>query len=151
MATSADRAALVAAGSSRYVRLTTFRRDGTPVATPVWPVVDRTEAGGRDGDLLVTTGAETGKATRLRHTPRVLVAPCDARGRVAPGTNELEAVAEVLTDTATYRRARALLVRQHPFLARAVALVRRASAVRARLRGHPPLHEVTLRIGPTTP
>jgi hypothetical protein len=67
----------------QYVRLTTFRRDGTPVGTPVWLV-------GGDGELLVITGSTTGKVKRLRHTPRVLLAACDARGRVKPGAAEHE-------------------------------------------------------------
>lgn len=142
----ADGADLVALGTSTYLRVTTFRRDGRPVSTPVWPVVDRADLGGQDRQLLVTTGAETGKAKRLRHTPRVLLAPCDARGRVTPGVEELEATAEVLADAATYRRARSLLVPQHPFLSRAVGVVRRLAAIRASLQGRPPLREVTLRI-----
>ena len=44
--------ALDVLGQSRYIRLTTFRRDGTPVPTPVWQV--------RDGDrLLVITSGNT--------------------------------------------------------------------------------------------
>ncbi len=62
-----------ALGESKYISLTTFRKDGTPVATPVWLV--------RDGEILrVITQADSGKAKRLRNDPRVLVAPCDARG-----------------------------------------------------------------------
>lgn len=75
-----------ALGSEKFVRLTTFRRDGTPVATPVWLV--------RDGSaLLVITGANTGKVKRLRHTPRVLIAPSDFRGNLAPGAREVEGTA----------------------------------------------------------
>ncbi len=63
-------------GDARYLSLTTFKRDGTPVACPVWVVSD-------DGRrLLVSTGAETGKAKRLRHTSRVLVAPASATGKL---------------------------------------------------------------------
>ena len=60
---------------STYVSLTTFRRTGAPVATPVWAAPD--------GDALVVwTRADSGKVKRLRHTARVTVAPCDVRGRV---------------------------------------------------------------------
>jgi PPOX class probable F420-dependent enzyme len=38
----------------KYVSLTTFKRDGTPVSTPVW-------CAGDDGRLLVWTGASTWK------------------------------------------------------------------------------------------
>ncbi|MGY2084427.1 PPOX class F420-dependent oxidoreductase [Blastococcus sp. SYSU DS0539] len=60
---------------SEYVSLTTFRRTGAPVATPVWAAPD--------GDTLVVwTRADSGKVKRLRHTERVTVVPCDVRGRV---------------------------------------------------------------------
>lgn len=62
-------------GDATYVSLTTIKRDGTPVTTPVWVA--------RGGDhLYVTTPRETGKVKRLRHTSRVLLAPCDVRGQV---------------------------------------------------------------------
>jgi len=77
---------LATLGASKYISLTTYRRDGTPVATPVWLV--------RDGDVLrVYTQASSGKAKRIRNNPAVTVAPCDARGKLkgdaAPGTATL--------------------------------------------------------------
>ena len=59
----------------RHVLLTTFRRDGTPVPTPVWLVVV-------DGVLYTSTGVDTGKVKRIRNNPAVTVAACDIRGRV---------------------------------------------------------------------
>ena len=78
---------LATLGRGKYLSLTTYRRDGTPVATPVWLV--------RDGDSLrVITQADSGKAKRIRNDDRVLLAPCDARGRLrgdaVPGTASLE-------------------------------------------------------------
>ncbi|MCS6802065.1 MAG: PPOX class F420-dependent oxidoreductase [Chloroflexota bacterium] len=68
-------------GASPYLSLTTFRRSGEPVATPVWFA--------REGDRLVLlTRAGAGKLKRIAHTPRVLVAPCDVRGRVTGETAE---------------------------------------------------------------
>ena len=59
---------------STYVSLTTFRRTGAAVPTPVWaaPVGDT---------LVVWTRTDSGKVKRLRHTTRVTVAPCDFRGQ----------------------------------------------------------------------
>ena len=58
----------------RYISLTTFKRDGTPVSTPVWVTSD-------DGRrLLVWSGARTWKVRRLRRDPRVLVAAASFRG-----------------------------------------------------------------------
>ena len=60
----------------KYISLTTFKKDGTAVATPVWVVSD-------DGRrLLVWTGPDTWKVKRLRRDPRVVVAASDYRGRV---------------------------------------------------------------------
>jgi uncharacterized protein len=59
----------------KYLSLTTYRRDGSPVSTPVWFVADR-------GQLLVWTSAGSWKAKRLRRDPRVRIAACDFRGNV---------------------------------------------------------------------
>ena len=60
---------------SKYLSLTTFRKDGTPVATPVWLV--------RAGDhLYVITGADSGKVKRIRANSGVELAPCDMRGTI---------------------------------------------------------------------
>ncbi len=67
----------------KYLALTTFRKDGRAVSTPVWFA--------HDGDrLVVITGRESGKAKRIRNGSRVLVAPCDMRGR--PKGEAVEAV-----------------------------------------------------------
>jgi PPOX class probable F420-dependent enzyme len=59
----------------KYLALTTFRKDGTKVTTPVWLV--------READtLLVATEATSGKARRIRNNPSVLVGSCDVRGRL---------------------------------------------------------------------
>jgi hypothetical protein len=81
----------VALGDEKYILLTTFRRDGTPVATPVWAVpLD-------DGTIGFWTSSGSGKAKRLAHTARVTVQPCDARGRVKEGTTAIDATARVVT------------------------------------------------------
>ena len=75
----------------KYLSLTTFRGDGTPVATPVWLA--------RQGDeLVVFTAMSSGKVKRLRNSGRVLLAPCDMRGRATgdavAGTARLQDEAE---------------------------------------------------------
>jgi PPOX class probable F420-dependent enzyme len=62
-------------GQERFLSLTTLRRDGTPVATPVWVVAAA-------GLLYVWTGSQTGKAKRIRNNPAVTLAPCTRRGAV---------------------------------------------------------------------
>jgi PPOX class probable F420-dependent enzyme len=58
----------------RHALVVTFRRDGTPVATPVWAAI---------ADRRVYARAErgSGKVKRLRRDSRVLIAPSTARGR----------------------------------------------------------------------
>jgi PPOX class probable F420-dependent enzyme len=67
--------------------LVTYRRDGTPVPTPVW-------AAAADGRLYVRSERTAGKIKRLRRDPRLLVAPCTVRG--APLGAPFEARARVL-------------------------------------------------------
>lgn len=76
---------------ARYVALTTFRRDGTPVVTPVWTVRHR-------GGWACTTGATSGKVKRLRRTDRVEVAPCSVGGTVAPDAPRFAGVGRVVVD-----------------------------------------------------
>ncbi|MCU1493222.1 MAG: putative F420-dependent enzyme [Acidimicrobiaceae bacterium] len=79
--------------SEKYMVLTTFRRDGTPVKTPVWVVpLD-------DGKVGFWTSSASGKAKRLAHTERVTVQPSDGRGRVKQGTQPVEATARLVTGT----------------------------------------------------
>lgn len=78
-------------GDEKYIRLTTFRRSGTPVPSPVWVVqLD-------NGDLGFTTSSGSGKVKRLAHTERVLVQASDSRGRPTPGAAEHEATARLVT------------------------------------------------------
>lgn len=68
----------------------------------------------RDGDaVVVISGAGTGKVKRLRHTTRVLVAPCDARGRVTPGTVDVEGTAELVTTPAGVDHIAALIKQRY--------------------------------------
>lgn len=58
----------------RHCVLVTYRRDGTPVATPIWFAVD--------GDrVFVRTGSDAYKVKRIRRNPAVLLAPSTSRGR----------------------------------------------------------------------
>lgn len=73
----------------KYLSLTSFRRDGTGVATPVWFVSD-------NGHLFVETDADSFKVKRIRRDPHVRVALCDARGRVK--SEPVEADATILPE-----------------------------------------------------
>jgi uncharacterized protein len=59
---------------SKRALVVTYRRDGRPVATPVWAAED-------DGRFYVRSERAAGKVKRLRRDNRVLLAPCTVRGR----------------------------------------------------------------------
>ncbi len=80
----------MALSDERYMALTTFRRDGTPVSTPVWVTPY-----GQDS-VAFWTSSGSGKAKRLAHTQRVIVQPSDARGRPKSGTEPIQATARLV-------------------------------------------------------
>ncbi|MFF3402690.1 PPOX class F420-dependent oxidoreductase [Streptomyces sp. NPDC002659] len=80
--------------SARYVSLTTYRKDGTGVATPVWFAVD-------GGELFVWTRSDSWKVKRLRNNSRVALTVCDARGRISEGAPSAEGTARLLDDEGT--------------------------------------------------
>ena len=98
--------ALEPLGHHKTAVLTTFRRDGTPVTTPVTIVVD----GGR---AVFRTYDRAWKAKRLRNNPDVEVAPSTARGR--PLGPAIRARTRRL-DGDEARVARRLLARRAPLL-----------------------------------
>jgi PPOX class probable F420-dependent enzyme len=61
-------------GYAKYISLTTYRKTGEAVATPVWTVPI-------DDKIYVSTGSQTGKVKRLRNNSQVTVALCDMRGK----------------------------------------------------------------------
>jgi PPOX class probable F420-dependent enzyme len=95
---------------AKYVSLTTFRRDGTPVSTPVWNVAHRDDTG--DG-FACTTGANSGKVKRLRNDDRIEVAPCDVRGRVAPDAPHYAGTARVVDPGEEFGRIERAVMRRY--------------------------------------
>jgi hypothetical protein len=81
--------------AARYISLTTFKKDGSPVSTPVWIT-------GAAGTYAFTTGDQAWKTRRLRRDPSVRVQVCDMRVRVAPqatryvGTGEVASSADAV-------------------------------------------------------
>lgn len=106
----------------QYLNLTTYRKSGEPVRTPVWFVEET-------GKLYMFTNGETGKVKRIRHTGRVLVGPADARG--TPLGAEVTGLA-TLVNGAEAQLADAALTRKYGLMKRLftfVARLRRQQAV----------------------
>ncbi|MFS0793869.1 PPOX class F420-dependent oxidoreductase [Microbacterium sp. 1P10AE] len=108
--------------SSPFVSLSTYRRDGSAVATPVWIA--------RDGDeLIVTTERKTGKVKRLRNDDRVTLRPCSRMGTVAQDAITVQGRARIASPSTEDDRANSALRRKYGWQFRAIigfeALVRR--------------------------
>jgi PPOX class probable F420-dependent enzyme len=90
---------LTAFATQRYLSLESFKRDGTPVQTPVWFAEDQ-------GILYVYTLANAGKVKRIRRHPRIRLALCTMRGKVTGPWVEAEAT---IVDATTAAHGHALL------------------------------------------
>ena len=73
--------------TAKYVSFVTYKKDGTPVATPVWVVPF-------EGGYAFTTDPDAYKVKRLRNDARATLTVCDMRGKIAP--NAPSCTAELL-------------------------------------------------------
>ena len=71
---SASEASFEQLRGHKYCLLVTFKRSGEAVPTPIW-------FGLGDGSLYVRSEPDVGKVKRIRNDARVLVAPCNSRGK----------------------------------------------------------------------
>jgi PPOX class probable F420-dependent enzyme len=110
-----------APGHSRYMALTTYRRDGRPVTTPVWAVP-------LEGKLYVVTDNSTGKARRVRATGRARFAPCNVSGRRILGEWQ-EGTGRIVQDEMRRREALAALQRKYGWQLSLAMLVYRLRGV----------------------
>ena len=110
----------------KYIRFTTYKRDGTAVSSPTWVVpLD----GGRVGFY---TSSTSGKIKRLAHTSTIEVQPSDGRGRPKAGSEPISGTAEVLTEGDDFDAVKRRIVAKYgamtkltKFLARVGAVVKR--------------------------
>ncbi len=64
--------------SAKYVSFVTYKKDGSPVATPVWVVPFQ-------GGYAFTTEPDSFKIKRLRNDARATLTVCNARGKIVEG------------------------------------------------------------------
>jgi len=91
---------------TKTILLTTYKRDGTPVATPVSIAFDGERA-------FFRSYHKAWKTKRLRRNRRVLAAPCTLRGKVK---GEPVAAEAILLDGDQARTAAQALARRHRVL-----------------------------------
>lgn len=110
-----------ALANARYIALTTFRRDGRAVLTPVWCVVV-------DGKLCFYSNGQSGKVKRIRATRRVRVAPSNGRGKpLGPWS---EGTGRVLNDPAAAERVYAAIARKYTWAYALIDLLARLAGRR---------------------
>jgi PPOX class probable F420-dependent enzyme len=88
---------------SKYVLVTTFRKDGSKVATPVWSATHGDE-------LIFWTRSDSWKVKRLSRNQNVELAECDARGK--PKSEPITGTARLL-DAAETDRMRRVMARKY--------------------------------------
>jgi len=72
----------------KYINLETYKKDGTPIRTPVWFVIDKNL-------IYVITRDSTGKVKRLRNNQNVRIVPCSFKGE--PKNEWVKGAAEKIT------------------------------------------------------
>ncbi|UGT44254.1 PPOX class F420-dependent oxidoreductase [Nocardia yamanashiensis] len=92
-----------AVGTANYVNLVTFKKDGTPVGTPLWAALD-------GGKMYIWTVTDSWKVKRIRRNPQVTLQPCDVRGKTH---GEIVKGTAVVLDAAGSDRARALIRKRY--------------------------------------
>ncbi|CAN5478952.1 PPOX class F420-dependent oxidoreductase [soil metagenome] len=85
-----------AIADEKFISLTTYRRSGAEVTSPVWVV------GLEDGRIGFWTAMGTGKTKRIPHDPRVVVRPSDMRGNVAEGAPSYAGTATLVQSGAAF-------------------------------------------------
>jgi len=94
----------------KYLSLETYRKNGTPIATPLW-------FSEGDGVLYVYSLANAGKVKRARNNPKARIAPCDIRGKVRPGAEWISVTASLI-DGEEAQRGHQLLTKKYGWLKR---------------------------------
>jgi uncharacterized protein len=60
-------------GAGKYAMLTTYKKDGSPVGSPVWLAA-------QDDRIVVAANGDSWKIKRIRRNPNVTLQLCNARG-----------------------------------------------------------------------
>jgi uncharacterized protein len=105
---------------ARYISLTTFKKDGSPVSSPVWIT-------GHDGTYVFTTGDKAWKTKRLLRNPSVEVRACSVRGRVMPQATRYVGTGSVESSAAAVAEAERALASKYGWQFKATKLADRLS------------------------
>ena len=77
---------------SKTINLTTYRKSGDVVHTPVWVVTDGTLG-------YIQTSKSAGKVKRIKNNHKVIIAPCTSSGKITGDKIEIKAEVMELSHT----------------------------------------------------
>jgi len=97
----------------KYLSLETYKRDNTPVQTPVWFVIDNDQ-------LYITTKETTGKVKRLRNNQNARIAVCSMKGDIK--SNWVDVGLENIPEESNVEKIVKLRKKKYGFSARLVSM-----------------------------
>jgi len=109
----------------KHMLLTTFRKSGVGVPTPVWTVPVS------DGRVGMWTAAGTGKHKRLTNDPHVTIQACTARGKTKPGAPALAGTAQIVQTGPLFDEVQRKI---HAKYGRLIPVVKRISRLQGRFK-----------------
>ena len=97
----------------KYLSLETYRKDKTPVKTPVWFVIDNDQ-------LYITTRETTGKVKRLRNNQNARIAVCSMKGDIK--SNWVDVGLEKIPEESDVEKIVKLRKKKYGFSARLISM-----------------------------
>lgn len=98
------------------ISVETYRKNGTPVRTPVWFIKEQDR-------LVVHTGGNSGKVKRIKRNRKVRVAPSKFRGE--PKADYVDAQAEIVADPEAVKRYYSLIYKKYGLMGSFTKFVQR--------------------------
>lgn len=120
MSTTLEKATFPDLRKEQCIALTTFRKTGQAVTTPVWFAISL-------GTIYVQTHADAGKLKRLRHTARVTLAPCTYSGKVTGAV--ITGNARILTEQEECTAASTALAKKYGIMRSLIHFIRNAQCL----------------------
>jgi len=97
----------------KYLSLETYKRDNTPIQTPVWFVIDNDQ-------LYITTKETTGKVKRLRNNQNARIAVCSMKGDIK--SNWVDVGLEKILEESNVEKIVKLRKKKYGFSARLISM-----------------------------
>ena len=97
----------------KYLSLETYKRDNTPIQTPVWFVTDKEQ-------FYITTKETTGKVKRLRNNQNARIAVCAMKGDIK--SNWVDVGLEKISEESDVEKIIKLRKKKYGFSARLISM-----------------------------